>query len=77
MSSRAIIRERQLVAVEYFEHQNNRQIKSNTEVREPSSAEQHWMQRIFEQERWGGGGVAIVNGNFWTNASGFFHLRRN
>jgi hypothetical protein len=75
-SSKASIRERQLNAVEIFEHQNNRQIKSNASVREPSLAEQRWMLTIVGQERWGGV-VAIVNGNFWTNASGFVHLRRN
>jgi hypothetical protein len=47
-----------------FEHQNNRQIKINAAVREPSLAEQHWMQRIVGQGRGGRGGgvVAIVNG---------------
>ena len=54
-SSRVSICERQLDAVEIFEHQHNHQIKSNTAVREPFFAEQHWMQRIVGQERWGGG----------------------
>jgi hypothetical protein len=35
-------------------------------------AEQHWMQRIVGQERWGGG--LSVNGNFWTDANGFVHI---
>jgi len=47
--------ERQLDAVEIFEHQNNNQIKSNTAVREPFLVEQHWMQRVVGQERCGGG----------------------
>ena len=42
-SSRVSIWERQLDAVEFFEHQKNRQIKINAAVREPSLAEQHWM----------------------------------
>jgi hypothetical protein len=63
-SSRASICERQLDAVDIFEHQNNRQIKSNAAVREPSLVEQHWMQRIVGQGQGGQGGgvVAIVNG---------------
>jgi hypothetical protein len=52
---RASICKQQLDAVEIFEHQNNRQIKSNAAVRKPSLAEQHRMRRIFRQERWGGG----------------------
>jgi hypothetical protein len=47
-----------------FEHQNNRQIKSNAAVREPSLAEQHWMQRIVGQGRGGRGGL-------WPLSMGF------
>jgi hypothetical protein len=69
MSSRASIRERQLDAVEIFEHKNNHQIKSNAAVREPSLEELHWMQRIVGQERWGGGFVhhqrEFLDGRQW------------
>jgi len=69
---------RQLDAVDIFEHQNNRQIKSNAAVREFSLAEQHWMQRIVGQGRGGDGGVGGHHQwDFWTNTSGFVHLQRN
>jgi len=53
MSSRGSIRERQLDAVEIFEHKNNL----------------YWMQRIVGQERWGGGFVhhqrEFLDGRQW------------
>jgi hypothetical protein len=64
-SSRATIHERQLDAVDIFQHLNHHQSERNDAVTEPSLATRQLIQRIASRERWVWGGGFHCHGDFW------------